>query len=301
MRVGAKEKVVSLDEAVGLIPDGASVAIGGHTMRRHPMALVRAIARAHRRDLHLMGWNNGIDMDLLLGAGCATTVETSYIGISGAGLARNYRRAAESGELRVIEHSETTGIDMFRAGAIGLGFFPSRTPLGSSLMDHNPNLVRMEDPFTGDPYAAVRAARPDVAIIHAHTADRFGNVQLDSAQWHDNSLDPLIARSADTVIVSVEQIVSPDAVRANPLQTVLPRDLVTAVVELPYGAHPCCCDARYDYDLDHIAAYYAATASADAFQDWLAEWVDGPGSHDAYLEKLGARSVLELTTRRSVA
>jgi glutaconate CoA-transferase subunit A len=76
---------------------------------------------------------------------------------------------------------------------------------------------------------------------------------------------------------------------------------VTAVVELPYGAHPCCCDARYDYDLDHIAAYYAATASADAFQDWLAEWVDGPGSHDAYLEKLGARSVLELTTRRSVA
>lgn len=296
-----REKVVTLDEAVGLIPDGASVAIGGHTMRRHPMALVRAIARARRRGLHLMGWNNGIDMDLLIGAGCATTVETSYIGISGAGLARNYRRAAEAGELRVIEHSETTGIDMFRAGAIGIGFFPSRTPLGSSLMAHNPNLVRIEDPYTGEPYAAVRAARPDVAIIHAHTADPYGNVQLDLQQWHDNSLDPLIARSADTVIVSVEQIVSPDAVRANPLHTILPRDLVTAVVALPYGAHPCCCDARYDDDLDHIADYYAASASAEGFQAWLEEWVDTLPSHDAYLEKLGARTVLELTTRRSVA
>jgi glutaconate CoA-transferase, subunit A len=301
MNVGAREKVVGLNEAVGLIPDGASVAIGGHTMRRHPMALVRAIARAHRRGLHLLGWNNGIDMDLLIGAGCASVVETSYVGISGAGLARNYRRVAEAGELRVIEHSETTGIDMFRAGAIGIGFFPSRTPLGSSLMDHNPNLVRIEDPFTGEPHAAVRAARPDVAIIHAHTADPYGNVQLDPKHWNDNSLDPLIARSADVVIVSVEQIVSPDAVRADPLETILPRDLVTAVVELPYGAHPCCCDARYDYDLDHVANYYAASATADGFKAWLDEWVDSLESHDAYLDKLGSRTVLEMTTRRSVA
>jgi glutaconate CoA-transferase subunit A len=299
--MGMKRKVVSLEEAVSLIPDGASVAIGGHTMRRHPMALVRAIARARRTGLHLLGWNNGIDMDLLIGAGCADTVETSYVALSGFGLARNFRRAAEAGRLRVYEHSETTGIDMFRAGAIGIGFFPSRTPLGSSLMDHNPNLVRMEDPFTGEPYAAVRAARPDVAIIHAHTADPFGNVQVDRQLWNDNSLDPLIARSADRVIVSVEQIVSPEAIRAAPEQTILPRDTVTAVVELPYGAHPCCCDARYDYDLAHVAEYYEASATPEGFRAWLAAWVDGLDSHDAYLEKLGSRTVLGLTTRRSAA
>lgn len=296
-----KNKVVSLEEAVALIPNGAKLAVAGHTLRRHPMALVRAVARAGRRDLHLLGWNSGIDMDLLVGAGCANTIETSYVGISGFGLARNYRRWAEAGKLRIYEHSETTGIDMFRAGSIGIGFFPSRTPLGSSLMEYNPNLVQFQDPFTGEPYAAVRAARPDVTIMHAHTADPYGNIQLDPQHWNDNSLDPLIARSADVVVVSVEQIVSPDAVRSDPLQTILPRDFVTAVVEAPYGAHPCCCDSRYTYDLEHTGEYYEASSSEERFQSWLDEWVFSLASHEAYLQKLGSERLMKLTTRRSVA
>lgn len=117
-----REKVMGLREAAALIKDGDTVAIGGHTLRRHPMALIHEIVRQGRRGLRLQGWNNGIDMDMLIGAGCAASVETSYIGISAFGLAWNFRRACEGGGLRVIEHSETTGLDMFRRGMMDWGF-----------------------------------------------------------------------------------------------------------------------------------------------------------------------------------
>ena len=81
-------KATSLADAVSLIENGSTVAIGGHTLRRHPMAAVYEIIRQGKRDLHLIGWNSGPDFDLLVGAGCARIVETSFVGISGFGLAR---------------------------------------------------------------------------------------------------------------------------------------------------------------------------------------------------------------------
>ena len=297
---GRKQKLRSLSEAVALIRDGDMVAIGGHTTRRHPMALVREIARQGRRGLHLIGWNNGIDMDLLIGAGCAATIETSYVGIGSFGLARNYRRAAEGGAIRVIEHSETTAMDRFRAASIGLPFFPSKTGLGTDLLAANEALTPIVDPFTGEPWVAVRAVRPDVAIIHAHTADVWGNVQLDAERWHDNSPDVMIARSARIAIVSVEQIVSDEFVTSRPIDTILPRADVTCVVEAPYGAHPCCCDARYDYDLESLGEYYDATREAAGFAAWLDRWVHGPADHWAYLDQVGARRAMQISRKRSV-
>lgn len=293
-----REKVMGLREAVALIQDGDTVAIGGHTLRRHPMALLHEIVRQGRRGLKLQGWNNGIDMDLLIGAGCAASVETSYIGISAFGLALNFRRACEKGGLRVIEHSETTGLDMFRATVMGMSFFPTKTPLGTDLMRTNPNLTEMACPFTGEPFAAVRAARPDVAVIHMHTADRYGNVQLDAERWNDQSADVLIAKAARTTIVSVEQIVSDEEVYRNSLLTVLPRQFVAAVVESPYGAHPCACDARYDYDLEAVGAYYEASKSDQGFTTYLDATIRGTADHFAYLERIGIERLMQLTRTR---
>ena len=250
------------------------------------------------RRLRLQGWNNGIDMDILIGAGCAVSVETSYIGISAYGLALNFRRACERGDLQSIEHSETTGLDMFRATVMGATFFPTKTPLGSDLMRTNEHLTEIRCPFTGEPFAAVRAAQPDVAIIHAHTADRYGNVQLDAQRWNDQSADVLIAKAARTTIVSVEQIVSDEEVYRNSQLTVIPRKFVAAVVEAPYGAHPCACDARYDYDLDEVAKYYEASRSEATFQAYLDARVRGVVDHMAYLEGIGLERLMRLTRTR---
>jgi len=292
-------KVESLADAVGRIRDGDVVAIGGHTARRHPMALVREIIRQGRKRLHVVGWNNGIDMDMLVGAGCVETVETSYVGMGSFGLALNFRRAAEAGRIRVIEHSETTAMDRFRATSIGLPFFPSKTGLGTDLPKTNPHLRPFADPYTGEPWIAVEPIVPDVAIIHAHTADACGNVQLDAERWHDNSPDVMIARSAKTVIVSVEQIVSEAAIKARPIDTILPRHDVTCVVEAPYGAHPCCCDARYDYDLESLGRYQDAARTPDGFAAWLQAHVYQPEDHLAYLDQIGSRRIAAVSLKRS--
>lgn len=293
-----REKVMGLREAVALIKDGDTVAIGGHTLRRHPMALIHEIIRQGRRGLKLQGWNNGIDMDMLIGAGCVASVETSYIGISAFGLALNFRRACERGGLHVIEHSETTGLDMFRATVMGMSFFPTKTPLGSDLMRTNQHLTEITCPFTGEPFAAVRAARPDVAIIHAHTTDKYGNVQLDAQRWNDQSADVLIGKAARTTVVSVEQIVSDEEIYRNSLLTVLPRKFVTAVVEAPYGAHPCGCDARYDYDLEEVEKYYEASKSEGSFKAYLDATVRGVADHMEYLERIGVERLMRLTRTR---
>jgi glutaconate CoA-transferase, subunit A len=297
---GKKSKVATLEHAVAQIKDGDVVAVGGHTARRHPMALVREIIRQGRRRLHVVGWNNGVDMDMLVGAGCVETVETSYVGIGSFGLALNFRRATESGTVKVIDHSETTAMDRFRATSMGLPFLSTKTGLGTDLPSINPHLKELADPFTGERWLAVEAIRPDVAIIHAHRADADGNVQLDPAHWNDTSPDVMIARSAKVSIVSVEQIVSEETVLGSAIDTILPRCDVTVVVEAPYGAHPCCCDARYDYDLDHLRRYHESSKSADEFQAYLAEFVTGSGGHAAYLNKIGARRLLEVTKNRMV-
>lgn len=285
-------KVVSLAEAISLIQDGDTVALGGHTLRRHPMAAVAEIIRQGKRDLHLLGWNSGIDFDMLVGAGCARIVETSYVGISGFGLARNYRRAAEAGEIEIREHSEISALDMFRAGAMGADFIASQVLLGSDVPATNPRFASVTSPFTGRTVTAVAAARPTVAIIHAHTADLHGNIQLDTAHWPDNDADANVAWAGATTIVTVEQLVSDEAIRARPEFTILPRDAVTCVAEAPYGAYPCACDSRYTYDLSFVAEYYEASADPSAFRRFLDRWVHGVDDHAGFLERLGVERLL---------
>jgi len=298
--LGKKPKLATVEDAVAHIKDGDIVAIGGHTARRHPMALVREIIRQGRRRLHVAGWNNGIDMDMLIGAGCVEIVETSYVGLGSFGLALNFRRAAEGGGIQIVDHSETTAMDRFRATSMGQPFLSTKTGLGTDLPKVNPYLKEFADPFTGERWLAVEPIRPDVAIVHAHRADAEGNVQLDREHWNDTSPDIMIARSAKITIVSVEQIVSSETLLSSATDTILPRCDVTCIVETPHGAHPCCCDARYDYDLDHIRHYHESSKSADEFDSYLREFVTGPNDHMAYLDKIGARRLMEISKNRMV-
>lgn len=296
-----KDKTTSLSEAVELIEDGMTVAVGGSLIRRHPMALIYEIIRQGKKDLTLLGWNNAIDMDLLIGAGCVKAVETAYVGMAMLGLAHNFRRAVEGKELKVYEHSESTAIDAFRAGSMGWSFVPSKTPLGSGLLEHNENIKTMNCPFTGDLYCVLPAFTPDVAIMHAHVADSLGNVQLDPKRELDNEVDTLIAKSAEKVIVSVEQIVSEDYIYENPHLTILPKFFVDYVVEAPFGAHPTACDCRYDYDLDFLKDYQQQAKSPEGFRGFLDRYVFGITDHYEYLDSIGLQRLFALQRPKEVA
>src|SRR6266566_1880397 len=102
----------------------------------------------------------------------------------------------------------------YKAGAMGVPFLPSLTMLGSDLAS-TLGLQTVDCPYTGEQLAAVPALNPDVALIHAHRADMFGNVQVDGYRHMDADM----AKAARTVIVSAERIVSPEEITAGPAQT----------------------------------------------------------------------------------
>jgi len=295
-----KEKLMSLKDAVKLIKDGDSIGLGGSLLRRHPMAIINEIIRQKKRNLHLLGWNNGMDMDILIGAGCVDIVESSYIGLAPHGLALNFRRAVENQEIIIRERSETTAIDRFRAGSMGISFIPSKTPLGTAIEKYDPEFKEVICPHTNERYAALKAWNPDVVIIHAHKADKYGNVQFDRKRVMDNEPDRFIAKSGKKTIVTVEEIVSSEHITETNTLTVLPKLFIEAVVEAPFGAHPCSCDTRYDNDHDFLGQYYKMSKNKEDFSKYLDEYVYGVKDHDEYLEKIGIKRLLEISGPKEV-
>lgn len=268
-------------EAAALIPDGATIAVGGAIVCRQPMALLRELVRQGRRDLTLQARLAGLGADLLVGGGCVSRVESAYQGLGAFGPAPNFRRAVEADAVEIRDIGEHSMTGRFEAAASGLPFYPSRP--GTDLVGC-PDIALIEDPFTGDRVGVLRPAVPDVAVIHGYFADDAGNVQHPAGSGGDH-LDVLLARAAKKVIVTVEQLVSRSEVARRPHQTYLPHDVVDAVVEAPYGAHPGSCDGFYDVDTTALAEYLHAAADPGLFRAWLDSHVREPANHLDYLER----------------
>lgn len=98
-------KVMSLPEAVSQIADGAVVAVGGNTFHRVPGAALHELVRQDKRKLTLVKTAGSYDIDLLTGAGLLAKAIFAYAGFETLGLAPRFRRAVESGELQIQEHT----------------------------------------------------------------------------------------------------------------------------------------------------------------------------------------------------
>ncbi|MGQ9368331.1 CoA transferase subunit A [Azospirillum sp. ST 5-10] len=296
-----KSKVVSLEAAARLVPEGARVALGGFAVYQKPMAFVRELVRQRRRGLTIVGTANAYDIDLLAGAGCLARVETSYVGFEKHGLARNFRRMVEGGRLEVVDYPEMASWDRFRANQEGLAFWPVGFLGGNDVLTHNKDIRAFPCPITGRPMQALPAADPDVVVIHAVAADEQGNVVVPARRLLPQSGDVLLARSCDTVIVTVEKIVPKSFIRRHARLVEIPSYRTTAVVEAPWGAHPTPVLGRYFADDEHVAAYVAASASEDGFAAYLDRYVFGPADLFAYLDLIGSERLARLQDMDSLA
>jgi glutaconate CoA-transferase subunit A len=268
-----KVVMTSLKEAAQLINDGDLVTTGGATFHRAPMELLRELIRQGRRDLSLVDREPAIDFDLLIGAGCVSKVRAGMVAFEVFGMAPNFRKKAEAHELIVKEGACQPIIAGLRAAAMGLPSLPVKGMLGSDVLEISEIIGgyrQVEDPFTGEKLIAVRAIEPDVAIIHAQKADRYGNVRIEGPRYED----VIKAKAARTVVVTVEEIIPTEEFRKMPELTTLPHFLVDAVVEVPRGAHPTSCFNYYDADYDHITEYLACCQQG-RFADYLDRYVYG--------------------------
>lgn len=106
MKIGEVEnlKVANLAEAVGLIEPGNSIAFGGNTMHRVPVAAVREIIH-QKKQVNLIKSAGSLEVDALCAAGLVGEVSFAYIGYENFGLALFFRQAVEQGRTKAFEHT----------------------------------------------------------------------------------------------------------------------------------------------------------------------------------------------------
>lgn len=291
-----REKVTSLEDAVSLVRDGDSVGIGGSTMSRTPMALIWALIRAGKKDLHCSRSIVSSDGDLLFGSGASRHIATSWFsqGIQW-GISKVMRHHVETGSATYEEWSHLAMGMRFRAGAMGLPFMPIRSMLGSDVRAGRPEALDMTCPFTGEPLLLVPALNPDVALIHVQRCDPFGNAQIDGLPFMDIDL----AMAATRVILTTERIVSNDQIRRAPDQTKIPFMAVDAVVEVPFGSAPHECTGAYEPLMQHMEAYVAQVNAdpVNGMRAYLDRYVYGPQTWTDFLALIGVHDLLTAARR----
>ena len=278
----AGEKLTTLEDAVARVRDGDHIAIGGCLYSRTPLALMWALLRRRPRGLTLSRNLMSYEGEWAVVAGAADKLVTSWMGIGLPwGLSRIQREYVESGRIEFEEWSHLALGLRYRAAAMGVPFLPSLTMLGSGLMDVGGSKT-VECPYTGESLHAVPALFPDIALLHVHRADRFGNGQIDGYPHMDADL----ARAATTVLLTAEEIVPDDEIRRHPDRTVIPGFAVDALVHVPYGSYPHECYGLYDSEPDHFTVYVDGIKTRGAtagVTEYLDRYVYGPANHGEYL------------------
>jgi glutaconate CoA-transferase subunit A len=147
----------------------------------------------------------------------------------------------------------------------------------------------IECPFTGKKFAAVPALWPDVAVIHVHEADMYGNAVFRGISIADMEL----ARAAKHLIITAERLVTNFSIRSNPTATSIPFYLVDAVVEVPYGSYPGNMPYLYFSDEEHLAAWMKAEKDPKEFEKFLDHYIYGVSCFEEYLERCGGLKKLK--------
>ncbi len=210
------------------------------------------------------------------------------------------QKAYLSGEVEFENWTMRTIPQMLLAGAMGWGFIPTKSILGSSMEEENKeSFMVTDDPLNpGEKIGLMKALRPDITFIHGIASDRCGNTIMTDPLGSD-AYGAWAARSG--VIVSVEKVVSTEYIRKYSHLVRIPSYLVLAVCEVPYGAHPggMICEGLPEFepyfpDYDFIAEANKASNDDEMFSTWIQHWILGCKDHSDYLAKVGKERLLYL-------
>ena len=280
-----------MQEAVTrFVPDGASVCMGTALEALIPFAAGHELIRQRRRDLTLIGPISDILFDQMIGAGCVRRIVAAWVGNVSAGLGYNYRRAVEHGiphPIAVEDHSNLSMAVGLQATAMGAPYIPTRSLLGTGLVESNPTFRQASDPFSGDAVVLIPALRPDVAILHVQRADAEGHAHC----WGTLGVTRQAALAAARVIIVAEEIWPRERILSDPGLVLAPTLKVAAVVHEPWGAYPSPVQGRYARGHDFYHRYHEDTRTVDGTRAWLDRWVYGVPDWKGFLAALGAAAL----------
>jgi acyl CoA:acetate/3-ketoacid CoA transferase alpha subunit len=284
-------KLMSEKDAIEkFVGDGDYLIYECNYLQRGPAALIREVIRQEKKDLWLGAKFTWVAAALLVGAGCVSKLDVGFFLFGPV-----VEQAIREGKVKAYEYSNVVMTNRIMAGAMGLPFIPVRSFGGTDGFEHS-GAKLIEDPYTGQPITLVPALNPDVALIHVHQADVYGNARIfGTGVSHAEA-----ALASKKVILSAEEIIDTEEIKRDPGRTTIPYHVVDAVVHLPFGAYPGEMQGRYASDMGHVIEVIGAT-----IRGWIPQYLDkyvrGVESHAEFMDKLvGYQRMKDITSRATI-
>ena len=284
------EKISNINETIkNNITNNDTIFIGGfgHLI---PFFLSHELIRQNKKDLTICRSGADILFDQLIAAKIIKKVIFGYIGNPSIGLSHSFNRAYKSKKIEVEEWTNQSMILRFHAARMGVSYLPSKI---LQIGDKPPSIDYLQStncPYTGNIYSAIPSLKPDVALIHAQKADKYGNVQM----WGIDGDTIEGALASDKIIVSVEKIIDNETLKLSPEKTVIPSHRVTSIVEVPFGAYPSYVSGFYSRDDDHYKEYDSISRDEDKLAQYLDQWIYSSETITEYQEMIGKERLIDL-------
>jgi 3-oxoacid CoA-transferase A subunit len=214
-----KNKIVTKEQAISTIHDGAVMMVGGFGQVGAPLELIDEVRRQGYQDLTIISNNVGEP-----GKGLSRLLENGQLKKAIGSYFTSNRTVGEyvlANKLSVELVPQGTFVERIRAGGAGIGGFYTKSAAGTLLGEEKESKT-----IDGEKYVFELPLKADFALIRAHRADRLGNLVYRKTARNFN---PVMATAAKTVIVEVDEIVEPGSLDAEAIVT--PHLFVDYIVE----------------------------------------------------------------------
>jgi len=236
-------KYINLSDIRRIIKSNSTIAIGGFTINRKPISIIKEIVKSNINNLNLYVLAGSLDIDLLIESSKVKKVSAAYVGYEGLGFSKTIRDYVESGKVIFEDLTEILYHLRLKAGAMGVPFIPTESIISSDIFKINPACKKIKNPFDKKIFCGVKAINPDFCIIHAQKADKFGNILIDEPNFSEKEM----AQASKISIFSVEKIG-----KIKPHEVTIPSEFVNYIIINKKGAYPTGCKNYYSPDIKNI-------------------------------------------------
>ncbi len=208
-----KNKIMTAQEAVAPIQDGATIMVGGFMACGTPEILIDALVEKGVKNLTIICNDAGVPgrgVGKLLTNGQIKTLIASHVGLNPE-VAQRMNTDVPEDKLECILVPQGTLAERVRAGGAGLGGFLTPTGVGT-IVAEGKQVINID----GRDYLLEKPLKADFALIRGSVTDKFGNTTYNGTT---RTFNPMMATAADHVIVGACEIVEIGEIDPNNVVT----------------------------------------------------------------------------------